>query len=93
MVSEREPQGRVRLPGPLRAPSLLPIRNTSKEIGTRTVSPALTIRESFVPESMRNLGRTGTQKTGRHLPPRLGPSPGAPTRPSWRGVSGPDWLM
>lgn len=38
------------------------------------VSPALTISESRLLESIRNLGRTGTHKMACHLPPHLGPS-------------------
>lgn len=48
------------------------------------VSPALTMSDSFVLESMRNLGQTGTHRMAGHLPSQLGPSPWSPTRQGWR---------
>lgn len=64
---KREAQA-VWLPWPLWGPRpqelLGPL--TSKETGTRRVSPALTVSESFVLESTRNLGQTGTHKMACH---------------------------
>lgn len=59
-------------------------------MGTRTVSPALTVSKSFMPASVRNLGRTGTHGVACQLPLHLGPSPGH-GRAGLQGDAGLPW--
>lgn len=56
--------------GPTPRPHTLPGTLTSKETGTRMLSPALTVSVSFVLESMRNLGQTRTHKMTCCLSPQ-----------------------
>ena len=59
-------------------------------MGTRTVSPALTVSKSFMPASVRNLGRTGPHGVACQLPLHLGPSPGH-GRAGLQGDAGLPW--
>ena len=54
------------------------------------MSPALTVSKSFMPVSMRTLGRTGTHGVACQLPLHLGPSP-VYGRAGLQGDAGQPW--